>query len=229
MTTARFSPKLPADAADAAPADPHPRSSHRPLLSLQLPTRLSPRANVTLRTTLGQSSRALLVEPALLNDFACWRQSHHFSLDAAAIPALRRLPAEQQEQHLDALQALLAVLHAPHELGGKGLSADELWRLATMNAQLGVSERWVEWMQACMGTLVDECRASGDMWDDVQGRLWEKALSACCVFGWFDEYRFFAARLAYCCWVGEEGGLVKPDGEKVDVGIVGERSMGECL
>ncbi|GAB1319553.1 hypothetical protein MFIFM68171_09763 [Madurella fahalii] len=225
MAADRRTPKLPAAGGNTASANPLNHPGAPPPPSFQLPTRLSPRANATLRITLGQSSRTLLVEPALLNDFACWRQSRHLSPDETAIPILQRLSAEQREQHLDALQSLLAVLHAPQELGGKGFSVDDIWRLGTMHAQLGVSERWVEWLKVCMGTFVDECRARGDVGDVERGRLWEKALSACRVFGWVDEYRFFAARLAYCCRIEEEDGLVKADGEKVDVGIVGKGSV----
>jgi hypothetical protein len=53
------------------------------------------------------------------------------------------------------------------------------------------------------------------------------------VFGWGDEFRAVAGRLAYVCAIGEDAEtgqrvLVKPDGKRVEEGVCGKRAVGKC-
>lgn len=89
-----------------------------------------------------------------------------------------------------------------------------------------------------MGVFIAEAKSVGEglrsVGKHMAGAQWEKALGACEAFGWIEEWRAVAARLAYMCAVGEDAEtgevkLVRPDGGRVEVGVCGGRAVSECF
>jgi hypothetical protein len=134
------------------------------------------------------------------------------------------------------LETLLRVMHdAEGEKGKEVMGVDELWRLGAMKGVLGLEERWVEWLRRCMGGFVRGLRGvpgwmDGGCWVSTStstGEELEKAVGVCLMFGWEEEFRAVAGRLAYVCRVEEDGALVKPDGKRVEMGVCGKTAVGE--
>lgn len=171
------------------------------------------------------------------------------------------VPEGEVLAHLDAVGELLAGMHRRRrvcaggleegEVGwgdggrdGRGLlGVDALWRLGGVREGLGLDGRWVEWLRGCMGVFVGRLggvegwfgglSGSGVVERDGEGEVLERALNVCLVFGWGEEFRAVAGRLAYVCAVGEDAEtgervLVKPDGRRVEEGVCGKKAVGEC-
>lgn len=154
---------------------------------------------------------------------------------------------EIEEAHLDALRDLLLAMHDPGPAEQGLLGIDALWRLGGLQPGLRLRGRWVEWLRGrCMGAFVarlgvvsgwltrpaaDDAECGGGGGGAVE--MMERALNVCAVFGWTDEFRAVAARLAFVCGVGEDGEtgervLVKPGGVKIEEEVCGRRAVGEC-
>jgi hypothetical protein len=219
--------------------------------------------------TLGSSTRTFLATTTVLNAFTAWNHQHHQDPNSAAVTYnqatrthtvdLTRLvqfpltcPAAVTEQHLDALQSLLFVMHRRGDNNSQDngivLGVDELWRLGGLKDALGLEKRWVDFLRGCMQQFVGGIKNVGG-WLNLDGleevgedeeavigesETMERAVNTCLVFGWWDELRVVAARLAYVCGVGKSEGegagekvLVKPGGRRLEVGVCGREVVGE--
>ncbi|KAK4150602.1 hypothetical protein C8A00DRAFT_36809 [Chaetomidium leptoderma] len=196
--------------------------------------------NTTLTITLGTSTRTLpLPTPSLLTNFTAWTttwnattQTYHINL-TALLPGATACPPEELEAHLDALEALLCVMlrRNPED---EEVNVDVLWRLGGLREGLGLEGRWVAWMRGCMGGFVRGLKGVGG-WlegggpdEGGEGDMMEKAMNVCLLYGWAEEFRAVAGRLAYVCRVGEDGELVKPDGRRVEQSVCGRRVV-DCI
>ncbi|KAK4098347.1 hypothetical protein N658DRAFT_544486 [Parathielavia hyrcaniae] len=235
------------------------------------PISLSPAANTTVVLTLGPVTRTFLAVSEVLSSFTAWNHHHHaHSQNDAAhtamvhdsatqtltanltvlIPGVAACPAHIADQHLDALQALLAVMHQHHTHGNSTdvvLSVDEIWRLGGLKDALDLDGRWVDFLRGCMRQFVGGIKRVGG-WLNFGGleevgpeealvigesQTMERAANTCLVFGWGEELRVVMARLAYVCGVAEDQAtgevvLVKPGGRRVEVGVC-EREVVDAI